>query len=57
MLPHPLTFLGRSFRRMYSLGDIPTMSAMYAVVVAIVHSFILPNADFWLYQIPQEYRM
>ena len=49
MCPHPLTFLGRSFRRMYSLGDIPTMSAMYAVVVAIVHSFILSNADFWLY--------
>ena len=50
MWPDPLTFLGRSFRRMYSLGDIPTMSAMYAVVVAMVDSFIiLTNADFWLY--------
>ena len=35
MQSYPLTFLGLSLRRMYSLGDIPTMSAMYAVVVAI----------------------
>ena len=42
MKSYPLTFLGRSLRRMYSLGDIPTMSAMYAVAVAIADSFILP---------------